>query len=523
MMTVYLKSGCRRLLPLLAAALTLSACVRPGPGQRGQVIQAVTAAQAGSEGVVTAGTAPFDEGTPLSAQLGTPPPQYAGSPTADSAHYAVDASNTAGSHTVVAGETLGSLAQRYDTTVEELMKLNNLANPDIIHVGQSLLVPGVEIQVAVGPDFKIIPDSELVYGPAARDFDAQAFVAGLDGYLLKHQEEVEGQMMAGPDILQLVADRHSVNPRLLLAALEYRTGWVTRQKPDSITPNMGYTGMGAQGLYGQLSWAANLLNLGFYGRSEGGLRGFNLGTDTQVTFSPTINDGTAGVQRYLAAIDGMTLESWQRESGAGGLYAVYHKLFGNPFAYSVEPLLPDDLESPALELPWAVGETWYLTSGPHGAWNTGSAWGALDFAPPSELLGCIQSDAWVTAMAPGTVSRSGHGAVVVDLDGDGYAGTGWAITYMHLESRDRVAAGTEVKTGDKLGHPSCEGGFSNGTHTHIVRSYNGRWISADGDLPFVMSGWVSSGTGTEYDGYLTRGEMVREACACREEANTITR
>jgi LasA protease len=83
-------------------------------------------------------------------------------------------------------------------------------------------------------------------------------------------------------------------------------------------------------------------------------------------------------------------------------------------------------------------------------------------------------------MAPGLVVRSDFGAVVVDMDGDGYAGTGWAITYMHLETRDRVAIGTQVKTGDPLGHPSCEGGFSNGTHVHIARTYNGRWVAADG-------------------------------------------
>jgi len=518
-----LRHGYRPALILLILALALSGCVRPAPGQATPAAQGQAAGPDTVDEAAPADATPLAEGTPLIAQLGTPPPEYDGSPTADGAHYAAGAVGDAGNHTVAAGETLGLLAQRYGTTVEELMELNGLTNPDLVHVGQSLLVPGVEIQAITGPDFKIIPDSELVYGPAARDFDAAAFLAGLGGYLPRHQEEVEGQMMDGAAVLQLVADRHSINPRLLLAALEYRTGWVTEANPSSETADMGYSGVGARGLYGQLSWAANLLNLGFYGRSEGGLRGFNLGTDTQVTFSPTINDGTAGVQRYLGAIDGMTLESWERESGPDGFYATYFRLFGNPFAYSVEPLLPAGLEPPALELPWAAGETWYKTSGPHGAWNSGSAWGALDFAPPGEQLGCIQSDAWVTAMAPGVVSRSGHGAVVVDMDGDGFAGTGWAITYMHLETRDRVALGTEVATGDRLGHPSCEGGFSNGTHLHIARSYNGRWISADGDMPFVMSGWVSSGAGAEYDGYLTRDGVVREACVCRDEINAITR
>lgn len=501
----------------LLIALFLGGCVRPSPAGSNLVAQPSVAL-----GTTTNSSLP-DETTPIAGQLGTPVPEYAGEPTADASHYTLDSGSggTVGSHTVAAGESLGILAQRYDTTVEELMDMNGLTDPDLVHVGQELQVPGGEIQMVIGPDFKIVPDSELVYGPAAKDFDAQAFVAGLGGYLTAHQEEVEGQIMDGPAILQLVADRYSVNPRLLLAVLEHQTAWVSKNSGVNPVPNLGYGGTGAPGLYGQLSWAANLLNLGYYGRAEGGLRGFNLGDDTQVTFSPVINDGTAGVQRFFAAIDGATIESWEYNVGPDGFYTTYNRLFGNPFAYTFEPILPAQLASPEMELPWAAGETWYFTGGPHGAWNSGSAWGALDFVPPGEQVGCIQSDDWVTSMTAGRVVRSGHGAIVIDLDGDGFAGTGWAITYMHLETRDRAPLGTKVNTSDQLGHPSCEGGFSNGTHVHISRSYNGRWISADGAVPFVMSGWVSSGAGAEYDGFLTRGNAVREACVCREEVNAV--
>jgi murein DD-endopeptidase MepM/ murein hydrolase activator NlpD len=126
-------------------------------------------------------------------------------------------------------------------------------------------------------------------------------------------------------------------------------------------------------------------------------------------------------------------------------------------------------------------------------------------------------------MVNGIVTRSDFGAVVVDLDGDSYAGTGWVVLYMHLESRDRVAVGTPVQVGDPLGHPSCEGGFSNGTHVHIARLYNGRWVSADGNLPFQIGGWQAQGLGREYDGLLVRGDVTKEACECREELNAITR
>lgn len=39
------------------------------------------------------------------------------------------------------GDTLFEIAQRYDTTVETLVRLNNIADPDIIFPGRILIVP----------------------------------------------------------------------------------------------------------------------------------------------------------------------------------------------------------------------------------------------------------------------------------------------------------------------------------------------------------------------------------------------
>jgi hypothetical protein len=94
---------------------------------------------------------------------------------------------------------------------------------------------------------------------------------------------------------------------------------------------------------------------------------------------------------------------------------------------------------------------------------------------------------------------------------------------MHIETRDRVGQGTVIRAGDRLGHPSCEGGVTTGTHVHLARKYNGEWISADGPIQFVLDGWVASGTGTPYDGYLSKGAISYEACACRNEFNQISR
>lgn len=47
-------------------------------------------------------------------------------------------------HTVVAGETLFSIAQRYDVTVDAILEANNLTNPNFVTVNQRLVIPGDE-------------------------------------------------------------------------------------------------------------------------------------------------------------------------------------------------------------------------------------------------------------------------------------------------------------------------------------------------------------------------------------------
>ena len=44
-------------------------------------------------------------------------------------------------YTVVAGDTLGAIAERFGTTVEKLCQLNDIANPNLIYVGQVLNLP----------------------------------------------------------------------------------------------------------------------------------------------------------------------------------------------------------------------------------------------------------------------------------------------------------------------------------------------------------------------------------------------
>jgi hypothetical protein len=131
-----------------------------------------------------------------------------------------------------------------------------------------LNIPPVEVDPNPGSSFKIIPDSELIYGPAAIHFDIESFIHEHGGYLANYSQDVDGRYLSGAQIVELVSRNYSVNPRLLLALLEYRSSWVTDAAPQNVDYPLGFYENYYAGLYRQLAWTANNLNRGFtYGAS----------------------------------------------------------------------------------------------------------------------------------------------------------------------------------------------------------------------------------------------------------------
>lgn len=53
------------------------------------------------------------------------------------------APSSAGEHVVQQGETLSTIARDYGVTVEDIMEANQISNPNLIQVGQSLTIPGL--------------------------------------------------------------------------------------------------------------------------------------------------------------------------------------------------------------------------------------------------------------------------------------------------------------------------------------------------------------------------------------------
>jgi murein DD-endopeptidase MepM/ murein hydrolase activator NlpD len=443
-------------------------------------------------------------------------------PTPDAPHIVPSLRNQPFDYAVQYGDSLAVIARNYQVDLQSLIEYNQLANPDILEIGQIIHIPPPVI-LEPGSSEKLFPNSELVYSPSTISFDILEFTRYYNGFLNNFSEEVDGESTHGWQIVQRVSQEYSVNPRILLALLEFQSQWITQPSVEKITITypLRFVNENYVGLYRQLSWAANQLNYGYYLWQVGGFSGFNFSNRRIVPPANTLNAGTLGVQYLMSQL--YDYEEWQNVISSNGISQTFTSLFGYAFDWTYDPLIPPALRQPILQLPFENSVSWSFTGGPHGGWGSGSGWAALDFAPPGEALGCVPSDAWVTAMADGIIVSSEKGRVVQDLDGDGYEQTGWTLLYMHIETRDRISAGEVVKAGDRIGHPSCEGGISSGTHVHIARRFNGEWIPADGKIPFNLDGWTSEGQGFEYDGLLRRNGKTIEAFEGRKPENQIQR
>ncbi len=415
------------------------------------------------------------------------------------------------------GDTLAVVASHFNISTTVITSPNLLSSQGLIQYNQALYLPA-RLAHRVKSDF-ILPDSEVVFSPSAVDFNIAAYLRKSRGDLFKYREYLASTgWTSAADIIKRIALENSINPRLLLALLEYHCHGVAGEISSDVGEDalLGNGDFRRSGLYRQLSWASSQLSAGYYGWRSGQLHEFSLADGSIIHPAPNLNAGSVALQYYFAFENDQ--EAWLKATDPQtGFTALYERMFGDPWerAFLVEPLLPDDLSQTPMQLPFEADRGWSYTSGPHTAWESEGAQAALDFAPATYNSGCQPTDAWVAAVANGRVVRSAFNAVMQDLDdpvsgkGDGLEQTGWAVLYMHIAEKGMVSPDTYLKTGDRIGQPSCEGGRATGTHVHIARKYNGEWVLADGYLPFNLSGWVAHTGQKPYEGTLTKeGQTV---------------
>ena len=75
---------------------------------------------------------------------------------------------TGGEYTVQPGDTLYSIARRYNTTVEAIQSANGIVNPWYIRVGQKLIIPqGSTTPPATGGTTYVVQPDDTLYSIAA--------------------------------------------------------------------------------------------------------------------------------------------------------------------------------------------------------------------------------------------------------------------------------------------------------------------------------------------------------------------
>ena len=433
------------------------------------------------------------------------------------------------------GDMLSAVANRFGVKESEITSNADLTKTTLIDPGTLLVIPN-RINELTTPNIQIMPDAEIIFSITAAEFDIEEFVDQQNGYLSDFEDYLGSTgKIKGSDAIKRLALENSINPRMILGLLEFESHWVRSQPVDIFHTEypMGFNDYHYKGMSVQLVWAVNNLSIAYYGWRAGTLTHLDFPDGSTLRLDPRLNAGTVAIQYLFSRLHNQS--QWaQIINPTSGFPAMYMEMFGDPWelADGINPIFPAALNQPALVLPFEPNQKWSFTGGPHNGWGqlnpkiygqVHSVFAAIDFAPAADRTGCIPTSTWVTASAPGLVVRSENGAVMVDLDGDGYEQTGWNLLYMHISPKDRVAVGTWLESNDCIGHASCEGGVSTGTHLHFARKYNGEWVTADGPIPFVLSGWRVVAGGKAYEGKLIRGDEFVIADINSESKSIIIR
>jgi LasA protease len=390
------------------------------------------------------------------------------------------------------GDSLQAVALHFGVQVSDISSSVQLPNTGLLNPNTPLIISNRLAETSTTPSRQILPDSEVLYSPSSQNFDIKGYIDSNGGHLSTFIENRGNGKITGAEGVQMIALGSSISPRMLLAIIQYYTGWVQGVPLASVdaTYPLGYRDPQFPGLYQQLRLIVRDLLAGYYGWRDGTLVTLAFPDGTSLRLSPDLNAGTVALQylfsRHLNQVDWL-----QAIDSDTGFPALFTEMFGDPWEYTLTngPLFPPNLTQPVFNLPFEVGVPWTFTSGPHPAWEEQSALAALDFAPPLNDSACESID-WVVAIASGLIVRSESSYVVLDLDGDGYEQTGWVVLYQHIATKDRIPVHTWVNAGDRIGHASCDGGLATGANVHIARKYNGEWVAAGDPLPFVLSGWT---------------------------------
>ena len=155
-----------------------------------------------------------------------------------------------------------------------------------------------------------------------------------------------------------------------------------------------------------------------------------------------------------------------------------------------------------MRLPYALGQTWTLSGGPH-AWDAGSGpWSSLDLAG---------GDGRVLAVRSGTAYENPNcrGEIVITHD------RGYTTKYYHLINRIVPPNGVSVSAGAFLGNIGTAipcGGSANSPHVHFTLMQHGAYVNI---AYHIIGKWVFMNGSQQYEGYALHGSQVASAFSGR--------
>lgn len=118
--------------------------------------------------------------TPPAVAMGVNPDAASALPVNSSVPVQAAANANGYTHTIAAGESLHTIARRYDVTAQAIVLANGLSSPDKIVVGQKLIIPGrgdLNNSAQVTQTASVAPATAGTLMPAARPTDLAAPVA----------------------------------------------------------------------------------------------------------------------------------------------------------------------------------------------------------------------------------------------------------------------------------------------------------------------------------------------------------
>ncbi len=101
-------------------------------------------------------------------------------------------------YTVVSGDTLRKIAERCGTTIAALQLANNIANTNLIYVGQVLVMPGTLIKGSGGYDTYVVARGDTLKALASRFSTSMDVLLQLNPKITNPNLIYEGQRMTVP-------------------------------------------------------------------------------------------------------------------------------------------------------------------------------------------------------------------------------------------------------------------------------------------------------------------------------------